>query len=120
MALHALAGCGPGRTAARRWHAASTISAPLGAECQVPPCQPAGRRGPGAVTRSVRQPAARVTGELPRAPRAPRDPPAAQSGEGELIEVAFSPSEPQLTPGAARAVLAMLLRAREKADRAEG
>jgi len=61
-----------------------------------------------------------VTRELPRAPRAPRDPPAAESGEGELIEVAFSSPEPQLTPGAARAVLAMLLRARKKADRAEG
>ena len=44
---------------------------------------------------------------------------AAESGEGELIEVTFSPAEPQLTPGAARAVLAMLLRARERADHAE-
>jgi hypothetical protein len=41
-------------------------------------------------------------------------------GEGELIEVTFSPAEPQLTPGAARAVLAMLVRARERAGHAEG
>jgi hypothetical protein len=45
---------------------------------------------------------------------------AAETGEGELIEVTFSPAEPQLTPGAARAVLAMLQRARERADHAEG
>jgi len=32
--------------------------------------------------------------------------------------VTFSPAEPQLTPGAARAVLAMLLHARNRADRA--
>jgi hypothetical protein len=61
-----------------------------------------------------------MTGELPRAARALRDAPTAETGEGELIEVTFSSAEPQLTPGAARAVLAMLLRAREKADRAEG
>jgi hypothetical protein len=61
-----------------------------------------------------------MTGELPRAARAPRDAPAAETGDGEPIEVTFSPAEPQLTPNAARAVLAMLLRAREKADRAEG
>ena len=61
-----------------------------------------------------------MTGELPRAARAPRDAPAAQTNEGEPIEVTFSPAEPQLTPGAARAVLAMLLHARDRADRAEG
>ena len=33
--------------------------------------------------------------------------------------VTFSPAEPKLTPGAAQAVLAMLLRARETADRTE-
>ncbi len=61
-----------------------------------------------------------MTGELPRAACAPQDAVAAETGVGELIEVTFSPAEPQLTSGAARAVLAMLLRAREKADRAEG
>jgi hypothetical protein len=43
-----------------------------------------------------------------------------QTGEGELIEVTFNPAEPQLTPGAAKAVLVMLLRARERADHAGG
>jgi hypothetical protein len=61
-----------------------------------------------------------MTAELPRAACAPRDAAAAETSEGEPIEVAFSPVEPQLTPGAARAVLAMLLRAREKADPAGG
>jgi hypothetical protein len=61
-----------------------------------------------------------MTGELPRAARASRNAAAAETSEGELIEVTFSPVEPQLTPGAARAVLAMLLRAQEKADPAEG
>ena len=60
-----------------------------------------------------------MTGDQLRAARAFRDAAAAQTSEGELIEVTFSPVEPQLTPGAARAVLAMLLRARELADRAE-
>ena len=60
-----------------------------------------------------------MTGDMPAA-RAARDAPAAEAGEAELIEVTFSPAEPQLTPGAARAVLAMLLRARERADHAEG
>ncbi len=61
-----------------------------------------------------------MTRELLRTARASRDATAAETSEGQLIEVTFSPVEPQLTPGAARAVLAMLLRAREKADRAEG
>jgi hypothetical protein len=60
-----------------------------------------------------------MTGDRPAA-RGPWDTRAAEKGEGEPIEVTFSPAEPQLTPGAARAVLAMLLRARERADRAEG
>ena len=60
-----------------------------------------------------------MTGDMPAA-RSLRDACAAETGEGELIEVTFSPAEPQLTPGAARAVLAMLLRARERADRAGG
>jgi len=60
-----------------------------------------------------------MTGDMPAA-RGPRDACAAETGEGELIEVTFSPAEPQLTPGAAQAVLAMLLRARERADHPEG
>jgi hypothetical protein len=60
-----------------------------------------------------------MTGGLPRT-RASRDTAAADTSAGELIEVTFSPVEPQLTPGAARAVLDMLLRAREKADPAAG
>jgi hypothetical protein len=57
--------------------------------------------------------------------RAARTGPAASvadTGDAEVIEVTFTPAEPQLTPGAARAVLALLLRARERAqarDRAE-
>ena len=49
--------------------------------------------------------------------------PARTTPGAQLIEVTFSPAEPQLTPGAARAVLALLLRARERAqarDRPEG
>jgi hypothetical protein len=119
MALHAVAGCGRGG-AAWRWHAASTISAPLRAGCQVRWRQPGiGEQCPGAITRSARQTAASMTRDMP-ATDGPRDGPAAETGVGELIEVTFSPAEPQLTPGAAQAVLAMLLRAREKADRAEG
>jgi hypothetical protein len=60
-----------------------------------------------------------MTGDMPAA-QDPQKAPAAQTGEGELIEVTFSPAEPQLTPGAARAVLAMLVRARERAGHAEG
>jgi hypothetical protein len=60
-----------------------------------------------------------MTGDMPAA-QGPWLGSAAQTGEGELIEVTFSPVEPQLTPGAARAVLAMLVRARERAGHAEG
>ena len=62
-----------------------------------------------------------MTAEPPRASRQAAEP-AAEPGHAELIEVTFTPAEPQLTPGAARAVLALLLRARERAqasDRAE-
>ena len=45
----------------------------------------------------------------------PAEPARATAG-AQLIEVTFSPAEPQLTPGAARAVLALLLRARERAQ----
>ena len=60
-----------------------------------------------------------MTGDMPAAPGL-RDACAAETTEDELIEVTFSPAEPQLTPGAAQAVLAMLLRARETADHTEG
>jgi hypothetical protein len=60
-----------------------------------------------------------MTGDMPAA-RSLQDASAAETGEGEPIEVTFSPAEPQLTPGAARAVLAMLLRARKRADHAGG
>ncbi len=54
-----------------------------------------------------------MTAEPSRAarPRQARE----RAGE-ELIEVTFTPAEPQLTAGAARAVLALLLRAREAAQ----
>jgi hypothetical protein len=55
-----------------------------------------------------------MTAEPPRASR--QAAPAAEPGPAELIEVTFTPAEPQLTPGAARAVLALLLRARERAQ----
>jgi len=45
--------------------------------------------------------------------------PAGKAGHPRQVEVTFSPAEPELTPGAAQAVLAMLLRARETADRTE-
>ena len=45
--------------------------------------------------------------------------PAGEAGHARQVEVTFSPAEPELTPGAAQAVLAMLLRARETADRTE-
>jgi hypothetical protein len=60
-----------------------------------------------------------MTGEVPVAAQNPRDALAAGTDEGEGIEVTFNPAEPQLTPGAAGAVLAMLVRAREKAGRPE-
>lgn len=56
-----------------------------------------------------------MTGEMPTA-RDLQEVRAAKTGKGEPIEVTFSPAEPQLTPGAAWAVLAMLLRAQERAD----
>lgn len=59
-----------------------------------------------------------MTSDPPPA-KGPRNASAAQAGEGELIEVTFGPAEPPLTPGAAKAVLAMLLRARERADHPE-
>jgi hypothetical protein len=53
------------------------------------------------------------------AARTGHDMPAGEAGHAGRVEVTFSPAEPKLTPGAARAVLTMLLRAREAADRAE-
>jgi hypothetical protein len=61
-----------------------------------------------------------MTGEVPVAAQNPYDALATGTDEGEGIEVTFSPAEPQLTLGAARAILAMLLHAGEKADRADG
>ncbi len=60
-----------------------------------------------------------MTGEVPVAAQNPHDALATGTDEGDGLEVTFSPAEPQLTPGAARAVLAMLLRAGEEADRAD-
>lgn len=64
-----------------------------------------------------------MTAETSRAARPRQATPAAKPAGAEVIEVTFIPAEPQLTPGAARAVLALLLRARETAqarDRPEG
>jgi len=94
--------------------AAATVSAACRLPCQVRRC----RAGTGWRCPGVACPAAGMTGDIPPA-RDRRDAPAAEAGEGELIEVTFSPAEPQLTPGAARAVLAMLLRARERTSHAE-
>ena len=98
--------------------AAATVSAACRLPCQVRRC----RVGTGwrclGVAGRVACPAAGMTGDIPPA-RDRRDAPAAEAGEGELIEVTFSPAEPQLTPGAARAVLAMLMRARERTGHAE-
>lgn len=63
-----------------------------------------------------------VTAEPARAARPQLAAPAAEPAGAEVIEVTFTPAEPQLTPGAARGVLALLLAARDRAqasDRAE-
>jgi hypothetical protein len=63
-----------------------------------------------------------MTAEPARAARPRQAAPAAEPAAAEVVEVTFTPAEPQLTPGAARAVLALLLRARDRAqasDRAE-
>ena len=60
-----------------------------------------------------------MTGGPDPAARTGHDTPAGEAGHARQVEVTFSPAEPELTPGAARAVLAMLLRARETADRTE-
>ena len=60
-----------------------------------------------------------MTAEPSRAARPQHAAPAAEPGEAEVIEVTFTPAEPQLTPGAARAVLALLLRARHTAQARE-
>jgi hypothetical protein len=41
--------------------------------------------------------------------------PAAETSQAAVIEVTFTPAEPRLTPAAARAVLALLLQARDQA-----
>ncbi len=63
-----------------------------------------------------------MTAEPVRAGRPWQAAPAGEPAGAEVVEVTFTPAEPQLTPGAARAVLNLLLRARERAqasDRAE-
>lgn len=95
------AGRGQHQVVAWRWHAASTISAPL-------------RAG-----RQVRQLAVTVTGKPRAEVRGRPDTPVAEAAGSAVIEVTFTPAEPQLNPAAARAVLAMLLRARDRADHAE-
>ena len=57
-----------------------------------------------------------MTAEPERAARRRQAVPAGEQVEVEVIEVTFTPQEPQLTPGAARAVLALLLRARDRAQ----
>ena len=57
-----------------------------------------------------------MTAEPARAARPRQAAQAAEPAGAEVIEVTFTPAEPQLTPGAARAVLALLLRARERAQ----
>ena len=57
-----------------------------------------------------------MTAEPARAARPRQAAPAAEPAGAEVIEVTFTPAEPQLTPGAAQAVLALLLRARERAQ----
>jgi hypothetical protein len=57
-----------------------------------------------------------MTAEPSRAARPRQARPAAEPAGEELIEVTFTPAEPQLTPAAARAVLTLLLRAREAAQ----
>ena len=60
-----------------------------------------------------------MTGDQIPPPGTGHDTPADEAGHARQVEVTFSPAEPKLTPGAARAVLAMLLRARETADPTE-
>ncbi len=60
-----------------------------------------------------------MTGGPDPAARTGHDTPAGEAGQAGRVEVTFSPADPELTPGAARAVLVMLLRARETADRTE-
>src|SRR6266704_1887765 len=103
MALHAPDGRSPGETVLPG-RAASTISARLRPACQVRRRCTTGQDGLAwAIKRGACQ-AAGMTGDGPVA-RGLRDVRAAETGEGELIEVTFSPAEPQLTPGAARVVL---------------
>ena len=60
-----------------------------------------------------------MTAEPSRAARPRQAAPTTEPPAAEVIEVTFTPAEPQLTPGAARAVLALLLRARETAQARE-
>jgi hypothetical protein len=118
---HTQAGHGPAWAVALPGSVASTISAQLRGCCQVRSHSHAAcRAGPGSIACHVRLAADGVTGQSSLQPAGlPHETPAAD-GEDGLAEVTFSPAEPQLTPGAARAVLAMLLRARDKARPAQG
>lgn len=53
-----------------------------------------------------------------RARRAQRARRGDKPDEGAAVEVLFSPAEPVLTPGAARAVLDLLMRAYQEAQKA--
>jgi hypothetical protein len=44
------------------------------------------------------------------------DTPVAETHQAAVIEVTFTPAEPLLTPAAARAVLSLLLQARDQAS----
>jgi hypothetical protein len=62
----------------------------------------------------VRQTAVTMTGR-PRPRRDAQGTGAVETSPASEIEVTFTPAEPRLTPAAARAVLALLLQARDQA-----
>jgi hypothetical protein len=71
----------------------------------------------GLHTQEARRPAVAMTGR-PRPRRDAQSAPdacAAEIAPAAEIEVTFTPAEPRLTPAAARAVLALLLQARNRA-----
>ena len=61
-----------------------------------------------------------MTAEPARAARPRQAAPATEPAPAEVVEVTFTPAEPQLTPGAARAVLALLLHAWDRAQASDG
>lgn len=108
----------PGWPVAVAGRAGAGLDGATGAER--PSSRAHGRAFPGNANRSRPAPATPAEG-----PGTADDPlltinmPAGEAGHARQVEVTFSPAEPELTPGAAQAVLAMLLRARETADRTE-